>query len=185
LAEGDVLISDPRALRALAHPARLAMLEYLYDHGSATATAAAAAAGVSAAAGSYHMRLLERYGLVEDAGGGSGRERPWRARGFSFEARPEAGEAERAAAGALLAHLIERGNRWEQDFLLHNRTLPAEWSDAAHIANKRLSLSPRQATELGERIDALCDEYRRAPEAAGAENVAVLVRVIPHRVRPR
>jgi DNA-binding transcriptional ArsR family regulator len=183
LAEGDAVIRDPRALRALAHPARLALLEYLYEHGPATATAAAAAAGVSAAAGSYHMRELAKWGLVEDAGGGNGRERPWRGRGFSVETQGEGSAADAAAQGVLLGHLFERGRRWENDFAANHRSLPEAWSRAAHVANKRIRLTAERARELGQRIDALCDEYRRAPEEEGAEHVTVLVRVIPQRVR--
>jgi len=185
MAKGDVQIRDPKALRALAHPARLAILEYLGEHGPATATQCAKAARVSPAGCSYHLRLLARYGLVEDAGGGDGRERPWRARGYSFETRPNAGAAERAAAGVVLAHLIESGNRWERDFLANEERLGPDWTEAAHFANKRLSLAPSEAAELAERIDALCDEYRLDSPAAGAEDVTVLVRVIPRRVRRR
>ena len=184
MSKGDVQL-NAHALRALAHPARLAILDFLGNHGPATATECARAAKVSPAACSYHMRLLAKYGLVEDAGGGNGRDRPWKARGWSFDVSGDLSPGVRAAAGVLLADLVARGNRWERDFILHNERLPDEWKEAAHIANKRLSLSPSEAQELGERIDALCDEYRSDTPAAGAEDVAVLVRVIPHRVRRR
>lgn len=185
MAKGDAQLG-PEALRALAHPARLAILDFLGNHGPATATECAEAAKVSPAAASYHMRLLAKYELVEDAGGGNGRERPWRARGWSFEVRSdELSPAVRAAAGVLLADLVTRGNRWERDFVRHHERLPEEWNAASHIANKRLSLAPSEAQELGQRIDALVDEYRSETPAAGAEDVAVLVRIIPHRVRRR
>ena len=184
MAEGDVQL-DSHALRALAHPARLAMLDHLSTYGPATATDCAAAAGVSAAAASYHMRLLAKYGLVEDAGGGNGRERPWKARGYTFDVRGEMRAGARAAAGVLLADLIDRGNRWERDFVANKDRIPEEVRDAAHFANKRLTLTPEQAEQLGRRIDDLCDEYRAQQPAEGAEDFTVLVRVIPRRVRRR
>jgi DNA-binding transcriptional ArsR family regulator len=184
MARGDVKL-DARGLRALAHPARTAILDHLTTRGPATATECAGAAKVSPAAASYHMRLLARYGLVEDAGGGSGRERPWKARGWMFDVHGELPPAVRAAAGVLLAGLISSGDRWERDFLRSVDRLPPEWSDATAIANKRLSLTPAQAQELAARIDELCDGYRSPEPADGAEDFAILIRVIPHRVRRR
>ncbi len=71
-------LRDPRELRALAHPLRLHLLEELAAHGEATATELAARVGESPANCSWHLRQLARYGFVEDAGGGTGRARPWR-----------------------------------------------------------------------------------------------------------
>jgi DNA-binding transcriptional ArsR family regulator len=183
MAEGDVVIDDPRVLAALAHPARLAMLEHLQRRGPATATQCAEVAGISAAAASYHMRLLARYGLIEDTGGGNGRERPWRARlrGFAFESHSETSPAHQAAAALLLAQLVGRGDRWTQDFLARHSLLPVEWQRSTHIANKTLTLSPAEAERLAEEIDALCDRYRREA-APGGELYRVLVRSFPARV---
>lgn len=182
--KGDVVITDAKALRALAHPARLAILDFLGRHGPATATECSEAAGLSPAACSYHMRLLARYGFVEDAGAaGDRRERPWKARGWAFDVREQTA-AVTAAADVLLSHLIEQGNRLESAFVRNRHALPPEWDDATHIANKRFTLTPAQARELGRRIDELCDEYRDAEGGEGAEDVAVLVRLIPQRVEP-
>ena len=71
-------ISDPRALRALTHPTRLALIEALGLHGPLTATEAAEHVGESPSSCSFHLRQLARYGFVEEAGGGTGRRRPWR-----------------------------------------------------------------------------------------------------------
>src|SRR5687767_497769 len=69
--------SDPERMRALAHPLRLALLQYLDDVGEATATQCARHTGESVANCSFHLRLLARYGFVEPAEQ-RGRERPWR-----------------------------------------------------------------------------------------------------------
>src|SRR5512135_594423 len=79
---GEVVLRDPKAIRALAHPARLLVIQRLFSGEPATATSLAEAAGLSASAMSYHLRALERFGLVERAKPtGDGRERPWRATG--------------------------------------------------------------------------------------------------------
>src|SRR5580692_11873917 len=72
-------VTDPRALRALAHPVRLSLMGLLRTQGPLTATKAAELLGESSASASFHLRQLAKYGLVEEAGGGQGRERPWQA----------------------------------------------------------------------------------------------------------
>lgn len=72
-------ISDPKAIRALAHPLRLNLLDLLVATGPATAAQCGRILGVSQASCSFHLRQLAKYGFVEDAGPGSDRrERLWR-----------------------------------------------------------------------------------------------------------
>src|SRR3954467_8550651 len=73
-----VELTDPRALRGYAHPTRMALMGLLRREGPHTATRAAARVGESFASCSFHLRQLAKYGLVEQAGGGRGREKPWR-----------------------------------------------------------------------------------------------------------
>ena len=54
-----VEMTEPSAIRALAHPARMAILAYL-DEGPATATECSTAADESPSACSYHLRTLAR-----------------------------------------------------------------------------------------------------------------------------
>ena len=70
--------NDPRAIRALAHPVRLSLLELLHHTATLTATQASETLGESPANCAFHLRTLAKYGFVEEAGGGRGRERPWR-----------------------------------------------------------------------------------------------------------
>lgn len=66
-----VTISDPQVMRALAHPARMAIMEHLGTlEGGATATECAEIAGLSPSATSYHLRELAKFGLVQQAPGG-------------------------------------------------------------------------------------------------------------------
>ena len=61
-------LSDPRAMRALAHPPRLDLLELLFAEGPLTASECAARVGDSPASCSYHLRQLARWGFVEETG---------------------------------------------------------------------------------------------------------------------
>ncbi len=81
-------ITDPERIRALAHPVRIALLDYLGDVTEATATQCAEALGESAASCSFHLRTLEKYGYIERAEQ-RGREKPWRVRVAEFDLRPD------------------------------------------------------------------------------------------------
>src|ERR1700750_455248 len=76
-----VELTDPRMMRALAHPAPIAIWAHLGLHRPATPTECAEIAGLSPSACSYHLRTLARYGFVEEDpdSAADGRERPWRA----------------------------------------------------------------------------------------------------------
>jgi len=73
-------ILDAAVMRAMAHPARLALLEHLRNSGPATATECAGVVGLSPSATSYHLRALARAGLVEGAPGRGGPRWCWSAR---------------------------------------------------------------------------------------------------------
>ena len=72
-------ITDPTVMRALAHPVRMALIELFGVHPTLTATQASEALGESPANCAFHLRTLAKYGFIEEAGGGRGRERPWKA----------------------------------------------------------------------------------------------------------
>ena len=74
-------VTDVRALRGLANPIRYRLLGHLLALGAQTASECAAAVGASPSNCSYHLRELERFGLIERAPvepGADGRDRPWR-----------------------------------------------------------------------------------------------------------
>ena len=103
-------MTDPRALRALAHPLRLSLLGMLRTEGPLTATRAGELLGESSASCSFHLRQLAKYGLVEEAGGGRGRERPWRATTMFTDIPTVADSPELAAASGLFRSLVAERN---------------------------------------------------------------------------
>jgi predicted ArsR family transcriptional regulator len=60
------------------HEVRSALLSLLAEVGTVTATEAAARLGLSSGLCSFHLRQLERHGLIEEAPHRGGRARPWR-----------------------------------------------------------------------------------------------------------
>jgi predicted ArsR family transcriptional regulator len=178
---GRLELTDPRAMRALAHPTRLSLLEHLHTEGPATATQCGTALGESPASCSYHLRALARWGLVEEAPGGRGRERPWRlrARGITFRSGSESAE-HAAAADLLRAEVLRRDERVTREFLLHEHELSAAWRDAATFGYSVLRLSVEELDELTDRFAGLVRELERRPrDRAAARRVDVVFRALP------
>lgn len=66
------------ALRALAHPLRIRILDLLPSHGPLTASKLGEIVGESSGSTSYHLRQLAKHGLVREVEGkGTARERWW------------------------------------------------------------------------------------------------------------
>jgi hypothetical protein len=185
-------LTDPRALRAYAHPVRMALVGLLRTEGPLTATRAAELLGESSGTCSFHLRQLAKYGLVEEAGGGTGREKPWRATTTST-AWDATGDAtpETTAATSLLSTIVaeqyfEQLTRW----LEASPGEPAEWQRAAMLGDRILFVTPAELEELGGRVRELLDEYfERVPRPelrpAGARQVSWLTIAFPNDYRKR
>ena len=168
--DGEIVVSDPRAIRALAHPARVAVLEKLFAGAVLTATECARVAGLTPSAMSYHLRALERFGLVGRADAtGDGRERPWRALGTGMRISAESTLAGRAAeqllfgrmAGQLLAEAeAARAYRHEHG--------PDNDRPSAFMMSG-LRLTPTEARALSDAVSGLLQPYAaRTEDPAGA-----------------
>ena len=184
--QGGLRISDPRVMRALAHPARIEIVEYLNNTGAVvTATECAGMVGLSPSATSYHLRELAKYGLVEHAPSrGDGRERVWRSTGTSLRIegdpeQPDAREAERALVDVFLARDYERIREW----VGRKADDAGPWRSASTLVSTKLLLTVEEMAALNEQIQALLDPYRQrerqpdAPEAA--RTVAVTYAAFP------
>jgi predicted ArsR family transcriptional regulator len=148
-AEPHETLTDPRAMRAMAHPVRIALIELLSHTGTLTATQASEVLGESPANCAFHLRTLAKYGFVEEAGGGRGRERPWRRAqsGVSIPEGPEGapGGAEATALFEFVtATLLERA----RSSLAARRTWPADWQDALDQGEFVNYMTPAEAREL-------------------------------------
>ena len=172
-------IRDPRALRAMAHPVRLRLAEELFALGSATATELAERIGESAANCSWHLRQLARYGFVEEAGGGTGRQRPWRlvARVNSWGAPGE--DAELAAVGDAAAELLLA----TEYAALHNwyatrQDEPEEWREASGSTQAWMMLTAEELSEVVRELVAVATRYSDRVDPAKRPPGARLVRMV-------
>jgi DNA-binding transcriptional ArsR family regulator len=173
-------ITDPRTLRALTHPSRLALLEVLDREGPLTATQAGELIGESPASCSFHLRTLAKYGFVEEAEGGRGRQRPWRRRHVVSEIKEEDLTAEgRIAAQALFDVLHEREQGRLRRWHVTRADYPAEWRAAAGDTQIVLHLTPAELEKLTEELDAALLRYVGRDDPPGAVPVAVYVHAFP------
>lgn len=166
-------------MRALAHPTRIALLEALGLHGPLTATEAARYVGESPSSCSYHLRTLARHGFVEEADGGVGRERPWRARDQGLSIGDPEDPETKVAAQALADLFLERYLARMQQAWATRAQLPKAWRKATDFSQTVMWLTATEARAVNHEIVDIFQRYeeRRADPAArpgGAEPVEML-----------
>jgi DNA-binding transcriptional ArsR family regulator len=158
---GPRKLTDPRELRAMTHPVRLALLEALNLNEALTATEAGELIGESPTTCSFHLRQLAKYGFVEEAGDAPGRRRPWRlaSQGVQFSAGaddPEMGAASTALEGLLVQRWFERFSQWQR-----TRThFPVEWQDAAMVGEALVHLTPAELREVAGEMLAIVERFQ-------------------------
>jgi DNA-binding transcriptional ArsR family regulator len=184
---GDLQVTDPQAMRALAHPVRLAILSFLQRNGPATATVLSPHVGATPSVTSWHLRHLAGFGLVTDADPaevpGDRRQRWWkaRARGFSVTVGddPESQVAARALGEQLAVAAQQQVGEWIAEVGPH---LPPEWLKVSGVSNTSVPLTTEELAELTRRIDELIAPYVHRAEGdapAGARIVRILRHYLP------
>jgi DNA-binding transcriptional ArsR family regulator len=179
-------ISDPRVMRALSHPARIKIVEYLNDSGaSVTATECASMVGLSPSATSYHLRELAKYGLVEQAPSqGDGRERRWQGVGSGLRIDPDMDEPGAKTASKALVELylvrdLERTLEWFER--VHSE--PPEWQEIGTLQGRRLMVTAGELKSLVDQISELLEPYqfrtRRESAPEGARRVVLNLAAFP------
>lgn len=183
-------LTDPRTMRALAHPIRLSLIELLSVDGPHTATEAGGVIGESPSSCSFHLRQLAKYGFVEEAGQGQGRRRPWRMTqvGTTFgstHADAETSVAADALAGMIQERYFERWRQWRRTV----RAYPPEWQEVGGWSEMVWWVTSAEQRELDQQIAELVRRYRdrlldpsRRP--AGAQPIEFVALAFPFRPPP-
>ncbi len=154
-------VTDPRTMRALAHPVRLALVELIGREGELTATRAAELLDESPGNTSWHLQTLAKYGYIEEAGGGRGRRRPWRLTSVSNRFRTTGEGSESDAAGdALEAVAVEQAVKRLHTWQTQRRSYSRDWQDAAFTAHSIGYLTAEEMAELGDELSALFGRYK-------------------------
>jgi hypothetical protein len=170
-AVGDLVLTEPRALRALAAPFRLRLFDLLRREGPLSPAAVSAALGESATTVEAALEEFRTCGLAVIENG------EWRAegRGFVFEIPddPEGQEAARQLANAVLLQYADRPRRWLEN---DEPRLSIDWLRAAGILNAQITLTPDELRELQAGFELLIEPYAtrnpaEAPDRAAAVRI--------------
>lgn len=175
------MITDARAMRALAHPMRVALLEAMRRDGEITATRAAELLGESPGNMSWHLQTLAKYGFVEETGEGRGRSRPWRltSPSRSFETAMTDGEvatAGEALERTFIQRMIEQLREWWSRRLAY----PVEWRRAAFMSDTITYLTAEELSAVMEEILVIHDRYRDRDAKESRPDGALPVRLYAH-----
>ena len=166
---GDVVLDEPRAMRALADPSRLELLERLRREGPATPD--------ELGANERELVELGEFGLAARDGN------RWTAvgKGFVFEvpADPEGEAAARALSNAMMVRSLDLPKAWLED---DERGLEPEWIRAAGQLNARVSVTPDELRALQDGLERLLAPYitrERDAVPDGARPARVLTYFLP------
>jgi DNA-binding transcriptional ArsR family regulator len=154
------VITDARAMRALAHPLRVALLEAMRRDGEITATRAAELLDESPGNMSWHLQTLAKYGFVEETGHGRGRSRPWRVTSNSRSFETGMTDPEVAAAGeALERTFIERTSGQLREWWTRRLTYPVKWRRAAFMTDSVSYLTASELAAIMDEVQAIYTRY--------------------------
>lgn len=182
-ASGD--LTDPRAMQALTHPLRLALIELLWREGTINATQAASELGESQASCSFHLRQLAKFGFVQEVEGVRGRARPWRLSQRGMRVANVQDDPRAAIAWAALERLLrdrqtDRYRAWLEGRSAYSR----QWREAAYHSHRVVWLTPAELASVGDQIDALLrsvfPERRDDADARPADALPVELMSIGH-----
>ncbi len=181
-----VQLTDPQMMRALAHPARIAIWTHMAMRGSATATECAEIAGLSPSACSYHLRTLARYGFVEEdrASAADGRERPWRARmlAFNIEDSPGTPPAARVASRILVENMRASAEENRARYVARQSEYPDDWQRASGELFSVAHVTPGELQRMREQVIEIMAPYvRLEPDSrpAGTLPVRIMLDLFP------
>src|SRR3954453_996574 len=158
-----VTLEDPRALRALAHPARQQLITELFSGRVLTATEAAEIVGLTPSAVSHHLRVLERWGIARRAAAtGDARERPWEATARRLQLRSRPGVGNQAALQTVLAAIVDDFAKDVNSFVSGAEDEP--WRDTYQAMSRgELWLTREEARRLSKDLEALVEPLDKGP----------------------
>jgi DNA-binding transcriptional ArsR family regulator len=179
-------LTDPRTMRALAHPLRLKLLGLLRVEGPQTATSLAGMVGESVPLVSYHLRQLAEHGFIEPdpERARDNRERWWRSSHdrtqwseVDFLDTPEQIEAGRTLLSEVNRVYFESIETFTRD---HASWSP-EWIDASDTSDWWRPLNAAQLKQMREELHEVIERWEGVEPGPGAENTRVILHMFPLR----
>jgi hypothetical protein len=174
---GDVVVTEPEAMRALAHPLSISLLDVLRREGTMSSAELSSRLESAQPVIEGHLDELERTGLV------TRNEPGWSAvgSGFVFEIPddPDGEEAARQLTGVMLLHYADLPRRWVAD---EEPRLTLDWVRAAGSLNARVAVTPEELRGMQQALERLLEPFiTRGSDAVppGAGSVRILSYFLP------
>jgi DNA-binding transcriptional ArsR family regulator len=175
------VVTDARAVRALAHPLRVALLEVMRRDGEITATRAAELLDENPGNMSWHLQTLAKYGFVEETGEGRGRSRPWRLTSDMRSFETAMADPEAVAAGeALERTVIERTYGQLREWWSRRLSYPVKWRRAAFMSDSVVYLTPSELSAIMTGITEIYTRYADRTDKDKRPAGALPVRLYAH-----
>ena len=184
---GDAMarITDPKAMRALAHPLRIQLLEMVIARGQATASELAAELGQNVANCSFHLRKLGEFGYLERADDATGREKPWRAPDPTQDFVTDPDDPESQLANTAVVAAVRE---WDMARMqaADGRPNPPAWRGATFQHGATMIITPEEARAIGDALNTMLAPYHARltdpslrPAGAGAVRLFAATTYLP------
>jgi len=136
-------------------------MELLTVSGPLTATELADRLDETPANCSWHLRKLAEHAFVEEAGGGIGRQRPWRVRAIGLAWDDADASPTELRAGRALEELVLQRQvaRYQQARAQLHDDGERDWSDAASSTQHASWLTVEELDTLNQEICTILDRY--------------------------
>lgn len=174
-------LTDPKAMRALAHPLRLRLLGELRIAGPSTVGMLSERVDESPANVSYHLGTLARHGfVVEVPERARDRRERWWAAGHdttSWEPADALDEPEQQAASAQLRRaILDRYRQTLEAYLEVEPRLDRDWVRGTSSSDSNLHLTAAELQEMRAELETLAARWteRSDPDREGAELVTLI-----------
>ncbi|KQX05637.1 MULTISPECIES: winged helix-turn-helix domain-containing protein [unclassified Leifsonia] len=182
----SVTVSDPKSMRALAHPLRLRLLGILRVEGPRTVGQLSEVVDEAPGSVSYHLGTLAKFGFVVEAPelARDGRERWWRAAHDStrFDMADVRDDPERLGASVAMRQMVLQHYLAEQLQALDLEAgLESDWLAATTSGDIAAYLTVDEAAELSAEVQALAERWwdRGRTPRDGTRAVRLLYAVFP------
>jgi len=176
-----IRLTDPRAMRALAHPLRLRLLGELRMRGPQSVGMLCDLVDEAPGSVSYHIGKLAEFGFVETAPelARDRRERWWRsAHGqTSWDPLETLNDPEQRAAGTVLRRaILQRNTASFEAYLEAEATMEPDWVRGHASGDAFLQLTSEELNELRAELEALTERWqaRSAPDRPGVHTVTLM-----------
>lgn len=167
--------------RALAHPVRSRIVAHLRIDGASTGADLARALDLNTGVTSYHLRVLEAAGLVEDTGLGNAKTRVWAVVDPDDDLDapdddPDAAATDRWLDHDYIDHFAARAHRWVDG----QDAVEPIWQESCGLRDVAVLATEEQFVAYLAELDELNARYRRIGAGSpGARRIAVFIDPIP------